>query len=92
MALPGRYCCKRALKAGDQHDSVFLARFATGADMMGRRNQSQGQLFYELRLDDAVPDDHLVRKISALLDLSWVYAELASPITLRLDDLRSIRC
>jgi transposase len=45
--------------------------------MMGRRNQSQGQLFYEFRLDDAVPDDHLVRKISALLDLSWVYAELA---------------
>ena len=48
-----------------------------GADMMGRRNQDQGQLFYEFRLDDAVPDDHLVRKISALLDLSWVYAELA---------------
>src|SRR5271165_2998061 len=45
--------------------------------MMGRRNQSQGQLFYEFRLDDAVPDDHLVRKISALLDLSWVYSELA---------------
>ena len=45
--------------------------------MMGRGNQSQGQLFYEFRLDDAVPDDHLVRKISALLDLSWVYAELA---------------
>lgn len=77
MSDIGRYCCKRALKAGDQHDSVFLARFATGADMMGRRNQSQGQLFYEFRLDDAVPDDHLVRKISALLDLSWVYAELA---------------
>src|SRR5271154_2779144 len=45
--------------------------------MMGRRNQSQGQLFYEFRLYDAVPDDHLVRKISALLDLSWVYSELA---------------
>jgi hypothetical protein len=35
--------------------------------MMGRRNQSQAQLFYEFRLDDAVPDDHLVRKISTLL-------------------------
>jgi transposase len=45
--------------------------------MMGGRNQSQGQLLYEFRLDEAVPDDHLVRKISALLDLSWVYAELA---------------
>ena len=45
--------------------------------MMGRRNQDQGQLFYEFRLDEAVPDDHLVRKVGALLDLSWVYAELA---------------
>src|SRR5215510_9159975 len=45
--------------------------------MMGRRNQDQGQLFYEFRLDEAVPDDHLVRRIRALLDLSWVYAELA---------------
>ena len=43
---------------------------------MGRRNQGQGQLFYEFRLDEVVPDDHLVRKIGALLDLSWVYAEL----------------
>ena len=46
-----------------------------GAEMMGRRDQGQGQLFYEFRLDEAVPDDHLVRKIGALLDLSWVYAE-----------------
>ena len=45
--------------------------------MMGRRNQDQGQLFYEFRLDEAVPDDHLVRGIRALLDLSWVYAELS---------------
>ncbi len=45
--------------------------------MMGRRNQDQGQLFYEFRLDEAVPDDHLVRQIRALLDLSCVYAELA---------------
>jgi transposase len=44
--------------------------------MMGRRQQGQGQLFYEFHLDEAVPDDHLVRKIGALLDLSWVYAEL----------------
>jgi transposase len=45
--------------------------------MMGRRSQGQGELFYEFRLDEAVPDDHLVRKIRPLLDLSWVYAELA---------------
>ena len=45
--------------------------------MMGRRNRGQGQLFYEFCLDEAVPDDHLVRQIGALLNLSWVYAELA---------------
>ena len=45
--------------------------------MMGRQNNDQGPLFYEFCLDEAVPDDHLVRKIEAVLDLSWVYAELA---------------
>ncbi len=45
--------------------------------MMGRRNQGQGQLFYEFCLDEAVPDDHLARKVKALLNLSWVYTELA---------------
>ena len=45
--------------------------------MMGRRSQGQGQLFYEFRLAEVVPDDHLVRTLRALLDLSWVYAELA---------------
>jgi len=45
--------------------------------MMGRRNQNQGQLFYEFCLDDVVPDDHLARKIRGLLDLSWIYSALA---------------
>ena len=44
---------------------------------MGRQNNDQGPLFYEFRLDEAVPADHLVRRIDAVLDLSWVYAELA---------------
>ena len=44
--------------------------------MMGRQNNDQDALFYEFRLDEAVPDDHLVRKIDGVLDLSWVYAEL----------------
>src|SRR5262247_3543500 len=45
--------------------------------MMGRLNGDQSQLFYEFRLDDVVPADHLVREIDAVLDLSWVHAELA---------------
>lgn len=45
--------------------------------MMGRLNRDQEQLFYEFHLDEVVTEDHLVRKIGAVLDLSWVHAELA---------------
>ena len=45
--------------------------------MMGRRTTGQGQLFYAFALNEVVPSDHLVRKIDAVLDLSWVHAELA---------------
>lgn len=45
--------------------------------MMGRRNQDQGQLFYSFDLDAAVPADHVVREIAAVLDLTWVHSELA---------------
>src|SRR5829696_1200974 len=45
--------------------------------MMGRLNHEQGRLFYSFCLEEAVPDDHLVRKVAAVLDLSWVHAELA---------------
>jgi transposase len=45
--------------------------------MMGRLKSEQAQLFY-LQLEEAVPEDHLVRKIDAALDLSWLPSELAS--------------
>jgi transposase len=44
--------------------------------MMGRMNHDQGQFFYSFCLEDAVPDDHPVRGIASVLDLSWVYSEL----------------
>ena len=34
--------------------------------MMGRLNHDQGQLFYSFSLEEAVPDDHLVREIAAV--------------------------
>ena len=43
---------------------------------MGRLNRDQDQLFYAFNLDEAVPDDHLVRKIASILDLSWLHSEL----------------
>jgi hypothetical protein len=45
--------------------------------MMGRLNRDQGQLFYSFNLNDAVPDDHPVREIAAVLDLTWVHSEPA---------------
>jgi hypothetical protein len=45
--------------------------------MMGRLESDQGQLFYEFCLGDAVPEDHLVRKIDTALDLSWLRSELS---------------
>ncbi len=45
--------------------------------MMGRLERDQERLFYEYRLDDLVPADHLVRRIDGVLDLSWLRGELA---------------
>src|SRR4051794_32969328 len=45
--------------------------------MMGRLKSEQAQLFYQFQLDDAVPEDHLVRQIDTALDLSWLRSELA---------------
>ena len=45
--------------------------------MMGRLERDQERLFYEYRLDDLVPSDHLVRRIDGVLDLSWLRGELA---------------
>jgi transposase len=50
---------------------------AAGASDDGTAQPGPGQLFYSFCLDEAVPDDHRVREIAAVLDLSWVHAELA---------------
>jgi transposase len=46
--------------------------------MMGRLNHDQEQFFYSFRLDEAVPEDHPIREIARVLDLSWVHSELAA--------------
>jgi transposase len=45
------------------------------ATMMGMQVEP-AQLFYEFRLDDHVPDDHLLRRIDLFLDLASVRSEL----------------
>ncbi len=44
--------------------------------MTGEQLGRQDRLFYEFCLEDRVPTDHLLRKIDAVLDLSWLRAEL----------------
>lgn len=43
---------------------------------MGRLERGQEQFFYAFNLDGAVPQDHLVRGIASVLDLSWVHSAL----------------
>lgn len=45
--------------------------------MMGAPVGRQDRLFYEFDLEDMVPTDHFLRKIDAVLDLSWLRSELA---------------
>lgn len=44
--------------------------------MMGQAVGHQDRLFYEFDLDDMVPADHLLRRIDAVLDLSWLRDEM----------------
>ena len=44
--------------------------------MMGSPVGRQDRLFYEFDLEDMVPSDHLLRRIDAVLDLSWLRDEL----------------
>ncbi len=45
--------------------------------MMGRRDDRQQPLFYDFCLEDHVPDDHLLRQVAKVLDLSGVRRKLA---------------
>ena len=44
--------------------------------MLGPPVGQQDRLFYDFCLEDLVPADHLLRKIDAVLDLSWLRDEL----------------
>jgi hypothetical protein len=43
-----------------------------GLMMLGEQVGLQDRLFYEFNLEDRVPADHFLRKIDAVLDLSWL--------------------
>jgi hypothetical protein len=41
-----------------------------GAEMMGRRKRDQGKLLYEFRLEDRIPDDHLLRRMNLFVTVA----------------------
>jgi transposase len=45
--------------------------------MMGERMMTQDSLFYEFRLEEHVPADHLLRRIDCFVDLSGLRRHLA---------------
>ncbi len=45
--------------------------------MMGEQLGRQDRLFYAFCLEDRIPPDHLLRRIDAVLDLSWLRGALA---------------
>ena len=45
--------------------------------MMGSNDKPQDELFYAFNLDDMVPQDHLLRDIDRVLDLSNLREHLA---------------
>jgi transposase len=45
--------------------------------MMGSQDDRQDQFFYHFRLEEHVPEDHLLRRIDAVLDLSGLREHLA---------------
>jgi hypothetical protein len=59
--------------------------------MMGQHERTES-LFYYFRLEDQIPEDHLLRLIDQYVDLSFVRERL-SPFTVRPVGPRSIpRC
>jgi transposase len=56
--------------------------------MMGRRRRDQGKLFYEFRLEDRIPADHLLRRMNVFVavaladlhkDLEAYYSDIGRP-------------
>ena len=46
--------------------------------MMGRQDRDQGQLFYEFKLDDVIPKNHLLRRLNVFVTtaLAGLHEEL----------------
>lgn len=45
--------------------------------MLGRRERRQQTLFFTCQLSDLVPEDHILKRVERVLDLSWLAEEVA---------------
>src|SRR5262245_56704825 len=77
MSAFGRFCCESRCWSRGTVIPLLSCDSLWRRAMMGRLNHDQEQLLYSFHLDEAVPHDHPVRKIAAVLDLSWVHSDLA---------------
>ena len=44
--------------------------------MLGRQDRSQEELFVACSLRDLVPEDHILRRVDKVMDLSWLRGEV----------------
>ena len=70
------FCCRSGLLGSLNADSLVLKQFSAGASDDGAAQSRPGATVLLVLPRGAVPDDHLVRQIAGVLDLSWVHAEL----------------
>jgi transposase len=47
-----------------------LISSSEGAAMMGRQQRDQGRLFYEFRLEDRIPENHLLRRMNVFVTVA----------------------
>lgn len=62
---------------------LMLRMMASEAAMMGRQSGDQDSLFYQFRLDDRIPKDHLLRRINVFVTLVLRYARATEALLQR---------
>ena len=70
---------QKSVEKASNRDSVVLTRISARSSHDGPAEERTGSAF-QFNLKDAVPDDHLVRRIDTALDLSWLRSELEYPL------------
>lgn len=54
------------------YDSIIKFKNISGGLILQGSKSLEGQLFYQISLEQLVPPDHLVRRLAEVLDISWI--------------------